>query len=74
MILIGEAKEKLQKTFGDVVKIEQSQDLEQAVWRAAQESQAGDCVLLSPMCASFDMFASFEERGKVYKKIVQKLP
>jgi len=36
-------------------------------------AEKGDCVLLSPMCASFDMFQDFEERGKVFKKAVADL-
>ena len=73
MIVIGEAREKLKNTFQGVVDIEESPQLDQAVKRAKTIAQAGDCVLLSPMCASFDMFSNFEHRGQVFKDIVRNL-
>jgi UDP-N-acetylmuramoylalanine--D-glutamate ligase len=42
----------------------------QLAWRLAR---AGDVILLSPACSSFDMFENFEERGRVFKEIVLKL-
>jgi UDP-N-acetylmuramoylalanine--D-glutamate ligase len=48
-------------------------DLPTAVSRAAADAQAGDVVLLSPACASFDQFASFEERGDTFRRLVQEL-
>ena len=44
--------------------------LENAVNRAAKDSQAGDTVLLSPACASFDQFRDFEARGEAFKALV----
>jgi UDP-N-acetylmuramoylalanine--D-glutamate ligase len=73
MLVIGEAREKFVKTFQDIVDVEQCQDLSQAVQRARQCAQPGDCVLLSPMCASYDMFKNFEERGHVFKALVNDL-
>ena len=73
MFVIGEAKEKLRRTFEKVVGVEECQSLENAVFRARETAAQGDCVLLSPMCASFDMFADFEERGRKFKEIVNKL-
>ena len=73
MIVIGEAKEKLKKTFVDVVEVEEGGPLDQAVSRAKALATQGDCVLLSPMCASFDMFKNFEHRGQVFKEIVRNL-
>lgn len=73
MIIYGEAKEKLKRTFASVVTWEEAGDFVQAVHRAQQAAATGDCVLLSPMCASFDMFRDYEERGRIYKKIVQEL-
>ncbi len=73
MFVIGEAKEKLKQSFGDVVALEECSNLEEAVLSARKNAQPKDCVLLSPMCTSFDMFANFEERGKIFKEIVNKL-
>ena len=73
MFVIGEAREKLKLSFQDVVNLEECPGLEDAVLKARQSAHPGDCVLLSPMCTSFDMFANFEERGRVFKEIVNKL-
>ena len=53
--------------------ITQYTTLEQVVKEAYMAAQAGDIVLLSPACASFDMFKNFEERGNKFKEIVKKL-
>lgn len=73
MIVIGESKEKLKKVFSDIVAIEEAEDMNEAVLKAQQCAQPGNNVLLSPMCASFDMFKDYEHRGKVFKEIVNKL-
>lgn len=73
MIVIGEARDKFKKAFGDVVTVEESETLEEAVSKARKNAASGDRVVLSPMCASFDMFSNFEERGRVFKKIVGEL-
>ncbi len=70
---IGEAQHKVKATFESIVAIEECSDLQDAVMRARTNAVSGDCVLLSPMCASFDMFANFEERGKVFKEIINSL-
>ena len=48
-------------------------DLAAAVREAAREAQAGDVVLLSPACSSFDQFRNYAERGKQFKNLVQGL-
>jgi len=70
---IGEAKEKITESFKDVVEVEECDVLKNAIERAQQSAVIGDCVMLSPMCASFDMFADYEERGRVFKQIVGQL-
>jgi UDP-N-acetylmuramoylalanine--D-glutamate ligase len=72
-VLIGESKEKLRAAFGGLVPIDVACDLEGALTKAFNKAQAGDCVLLSPMCKSFDMFTDYEERGRVFKKAVSGL-
>lgn len=74
LVLLGEAAERMTHAWRNVVdntKIAGS--FEDAVHTAFKKAHAGDTVLLSPGCASFDMFKSFEERGEVFKEIVRGL-
>lgn len=73
LILIGEARGKIRTAFEGLLSIEEASSLEEATQKSFQRAQAGDCVLLSPMCASFDMFQDYEHRGRVFKEIVGKL-
>lgn len=70
VILIGEAKEKIKNALKGFPDIHESSTLEEAVRFAFSRAEPGDCVLLSPMCSSFDMFLNYEERGKAFKKAV----
>jgi len=70
VILIGEAKKKIASAFKGALSIDEAATLEEAVAKAFSKARAGDCVLLSPMCSSFDMFSSYEERGNIFKKAV----
>ena len=72
LILIGEAKEKIRKELRGIKPIEEADSLEEAFNLAHQAAEKGDTILLSPGCASFDMFANFEARGKKFKKLVRK--
>ncbi|MCA9409334.1 MAG: UDP-N-acetylmuramoyl-L-alanine--D-glutamate ligase [Candidatus Omnitrophica bacterium] len=69
----GEAKQKIKQTFETFVQVEECDVLENAVRKARSSANKGDCVVLTPMCTSFDMFTNFEERGRVFKEIVNKL-
>jgi len=72
--LIGEATEAMAAAFDAAdVAFERSGDLSTAVAAAAREARPGDVVLLSPACASFDQFTSYEHRGEEFGKLVQKL-
>lgn len=73
IFVIGEAKDKIRQAFDQVTKVEECDELENAVYKARKEAHKGDCVILSPMCTSFDMFKDFEERGRQFKEIVDKL-
>ena len=73
MIVYGEARDKLKKAFANVVDIKSCETLDSAVNEARGIAAAGDCVVLSPMCASFDSFKNFEERGKAFKELVNNL-
>jgi UDP-N-acetylmuramoylalanine--D-glutamate ligase len=55
------------------VGYERSGDLPTALAAAARVAVGGDVVLLSPACASYDQFTSYEERGEEFGKLVQKL-
>jgi UDP-N-acetylmuramoylalanine--D-glutamate ligase len=70
--LVGEAADALAFTLGEVPH-EVSGDLATAVRNAAAEAFAGDVVLLSPACASYDQYSSFEERGEHFRRLVQAL-
>lgn len=73
LVLIGEAKDKIKRALGDVAETVMAEDLKQAVYLSREMARHGDVVLLSPGCASFDMFANFEDRGKQFKNIVREL-
>ena len=70
IILIGEAAEIMRKAFAETVELTGAGSLEEAVTFAFEIAAEGDTVLLSPACASFDMFTDFEHRGRVFKDAV----
>jgi UDP-N-acetylmuramoylalanine--D-glutamate ligase len=74
VILIGEAAPELQLLLENSLLCIRAENMEDAVQKAKQEAKPGDGVLLSPACASFDMFKNFEERGNVFKSLVNALP
>jgi UDP-N-acetylmuramoylalanine--D-glutamate ligase len=74
LILIGEAAPLIAKAMEGYSAIERVDTLKRAVEVASVEAQAGDVVLLSPACASFDMFADYQDRGRQFKALVQSLP
>lgn len=65
-IFFGSGKDELYSIFSDVVPSEKCETLANAFEQACLTAGAGQTVLLSPMCASFDQFKSFEERGDVF--------
>ncbi len=74
-VLLGQTREQIKKSlkengFDDIEMVE---SFEEAVLKAKDMAVFGDNVLLSPACASFDMFNDFEERGRVFKEIVCRL-
>lgn len=73
LILIGEARELLRSAFDGITDIAEAKDMSDAVRLARERGRMGDIVLLSPGCASFDMFRNYEERGKVFREIVNGL-
>ena len=73
VILIGESASRLAHVLKDCKPISQAGSLSEAVTLAEHEAVSGDVVLLSPACASFDMFRNYDERGKQFKKFVHQL-
>jgi UDP-N-acetylmuramoylalanine--D-glutamate ligase len=72
--LIGEAAEEIGAALAETgVHLERAGDLDTAVRRAAAAARPGDVVLLSPACASFDQFESFEHRGDAFRDLVDEL-
>jgi UDP-N-acetylmuramoylalanine--D-glutamate ligase len=72
-VLIGEAAEKMRTAFGDFTEAIMAVDFRNAVEAARRVAEKGDVVLLSPACASFDMFLNFEDRGRKFKKLVKEM-
>lgn len=73
LVLIGEAAEKIRQALGDLTETVAARDLQEAVEMSRERAKKGDTVLLSPACASFDMFRDFEDRGRQFKNIVREL-
>jgi UDP-N-acetylmuramoylalanine--D-glutamate ligase len=73
VLLLGRDADKLAAVFGDALPVIRVDSLATAVEQAAQLAHAGDAVLLSPACASLDMFSNFEERGRLFAQAVEAL-
>ena len=72
LIVIGEAREQIVSALGKAPTegVETASDMDHAVRRAFAAAHAGDIVLLSPACSSFDMFANYAERGEAFRRSV----
>jgi len=73
MILIGEDAGTIESEIGSAAPFEHAHDMGDAVQKGFAAARPGDVVLLAPACASFDMFESFEHRGRVFKEEVNRL-
>ena len=75
LILLGETRDKIAeccKKYG-FTDIMYADDMDEAVKTCASYADEGDYVLLSPACASWDMFRDYEQRGEIFKKCVNEL-
>ncbi len=73
MVLIGRDAPLIERALqGGTVALKRAGDMEEAVDIASASAQPGDAVLLSPACASFDMFANYKHRGEVFAAAVQR--
>jgi UDP-N-acetylmuramoylalanine--D-glutamate ligase len=70
IVALGEAKEELQRVFADLVPVEVVGSMDEAVRAAARRSVAGGSVLLSPGCASLDMYEGYAARGEDFARAV----
>jgi len=74
IVCLGKDNHKIHDAFGDIIEdIISTESAQDAVNMAYQLSQKGDTVLLSPACASFDLFDNYEDRGHQFKKAVKAL-
>ena len=74
IVCLGVDNKKIHDSFGDKVDtIVDTQSAEDAVKQASLLAKEGDTVLLSPCCASFDLFTSYEDRGRKFKEAVRNL-
>jgi UDP-N-acetylmuramoylalanine--D-glutamate ligase len=71
LYLIGEAKDEFASAWGAAVQTHKENTLEEAVAHALSDGQSGDSLLLSPACASWDMFSNYQERGERFKAAVK---
>jgi UDP-N-acetylmuramoylalanine--D-glutamate ligase len=73
VVAMGESAGKVEQAFSSATPVQRAHSIEEAVQTAQHLAQAGDVVLLSPACASFDWFENYEQRGRVFKELVKNL-
>ena len=78
VVLVGATADKIERNSGkkaeaDTPIVCRGQDFDDAVMKAARIAESGDVVLMSPACASYDMFRNFEERGQRFRDLVREM-
>ena len=71
VIAIGESAPLIEEALADVVPVARAASMDDAVRQALRLATPGDTVVLAPACSSFDMFATFAERGRAFKEAVR---
>lgn len=74
VVLIGQDANRIEAALAGVVPVHRADSMQSAVRAARDAAQAGDVVLLSPACASFDMFRDYRDRGEAFARAVRGLP
>jgi len=73
LVLLGGAREPIRAALGGLVPTRETASMRQAVQAAREMAAAGDAVLLAPGCASFDLYANYQERGDDFRREVLRL-
>jgi UDP-N-acetylmuramoylalanine--D-glutamate ligase len=73
LVVFGQASAEIAAALGGETETVKARDLEEAVRRAVEVASAGDTVLLSPACSSFDLFRDYKERGERFRALVESL-
>ena len=73
IIVIGEAAQKINEAFSDIIEVIRASNMKDAVQKAFDKAVKDDVVLLSPMCSSFDMYNSYKQRGEDFQSEVRRL-
>ena len=73
IVCLGVDNKKIKDFFGSMVPVCETRSAEECVNKCAELAVPGDTVLLSPCCASFDLFKNYEDRGRQFKEAVRKL-
>ena len=68
LVCLGKENQTLLRTFGGIVPCSDTHSMQEAIKTAASMAETGDIVLLSPACASFDLFKNYEDRGEQFKE------
>jgi UDP-N-acetylmuramoylalanine--D-glutamate ligase len=73
LVLLGGAGDLIRAALGGLVPTQEAASMRQAVQAAREMAAAGDAVLLAPGCASFDLYANYQERGDDFRREVMRL-
>jgi len=73
IVALGVNNERIHQAFDDIVTVYDAGSMDEAVKTSYYLANDGDVVLLSPACASFDLFENYEDRGRKFKEAVRKL-
>ena len=74
VVAFGEAADRIEIDLAERVPVDKVKGpFRNAVWHAAEEAEPGDAILLAPACASFDMFADYEDRGRQFERLAEEI-